>query len=99
MTQKYKEGEKIRFRNEQEPVEGDVILASFSSSVCSTPCPHGEASNVGSLGCTICKYYGGKEAFAVATGRKGLYGTIDMKRNVYCTRKTKRTEDQDDTTV
>ena len=99
MTQKYKEGEKIYFRNEQEPVEGDAILASFSSSWCLTPCPHGETTNVGSLGCTRCKYYGGRCAYAVATGGNGLYGTEDMKQNVYCKRKTKRIEDQDDTKV
>ena len=87
MIQRYEEGEKIRFTRGQEHVEGSAILASFSSARCLTPCPHGEAPNVGSVGCTICKYYGGQEAFAVATGHTGLYGTINMKRNVYCKRK------------
>ena len=87
MIPRYKEGEKIYFRREQEPVEGDAILASFSFAQCLTLCPHGEASNVGSLGCTRCKYYGGREAFAVATGRTGLYGTTDMKQKIFCKRK------------
>ena len=99
MTPRYKEGEKIHFRRKQEPVEGDAILASFSSALCLTPCPHGETALVGSVSCTDCKYYGGRCAYAVATGGSGLYGTADMEQNVYCTRKTKRTEGQDDTNV
>ena len=99
MIPRYKEGEKIRFTRGQEHVEGSAILASYSSVRCLTPCPHGKTPNVGSVACTICKYYGGQESFGVATGHTSAGGTIDMERNVYCTRKTKRTEDQDDTTV
>lgn len=87
MTPRYKEGEKIYYRREQEPVEGDAILASFSSAQCLTLCPHGETSNVGSLGCTRCKYYGGRWAYAIATGRSGLYGATDMKQKIFCKRK------------
>ena len=77
MTQRYKEGEKIYFK-------GDAILASFSSAQCLTPCPHGETALVGSVSCEDCKYYGGRCAYAVATGGSGLYGTADMEQNIYC---------------
>lgn len=95
MTPQYKEGEKIHFRRKQEPVEGDAILASFSFAQCLTPCPHGEASNVGSLGCTRCKYYGGRWAYAVATGHSGLYGTTDMRQKIYCKRKKVENETEE----
>lgn len=83
-TKKYTKGQKIVYCLEQEPVEGEPILASFGDSCCHTPCKHFPDIKVGSLSCSRCEFYGGREAFAISTGNESLFGGASEHRNIYC---------------
>ena len=76
-------GRIIQYDFEQKPVEGTPINAAFGGQ-CHTQCPHQPKIKVGSLSCERCEHFGGREAFAVATGYSSHYGGTSEHRKIYC---------------